>query len=46
MRAIDEEAQVLINDVLRKAGVLASDGDAEALKGYVIGYARRGETES
>lgn len=37
MRAIDEDAQVLINDVFRKAGVLASDGDAEELKGYAIG---------
>jgi hypothetical protein len=37
MRAIDEEAQALINDVLRQAGVLAADGDAEALKGYAIG---------
>lgn len=37
MRAIDEDAQVLINAVLRKAEVLASDGDAEALKGYAIG---------
>lgn len=37
LRAIDEDAQVLINDALRKAGVLASDGDAEELKGYAIG---------
>lgn len=37
MRAIDEEAQILINDVLRQAGVLDSDGDAEELKGYAIG---------
>lgn len=37
MRAIDEEAQVLINDVLRQAGVLDSDGDAEELKGYAVG---------
>lgn len=37
MRAIDEAAQALINDVLQKAGVLASDGDAEELKGYAIG---------
>ena len=29
MRAIDEDAQALINDALRKAGVLASDGDAK-----------------
>lgn len=36
MRAIDEEAQALINDVLRQAGWLAVDGDAEALKGYAI----------
>lgn len=37
MRAIDEETQILINDVLRQAGVLDSDGDAEELKGYAIG---------
>lgn len=37
MRAIDEEAQTLINDVLRQAGVLDSDGDSEELKGYAIG---------
>lgn len=37
MRAIDEETQQLINEVLHQAGVLETDGDAEELKGYAIG---------
>lgn len=41
MTAIDEEEQELINDVLRQAGVLDSDGDAEELKGYAIGQSLR-----
>lgn len=37
VRAIDEQAQRLINEVLHQAGVLASDGDFEEMKGYAIG---------
>lgn len=37
MRAIDEETQQLINEVLHQAGVLETDDDAKEMKGYAIG---------